>query len=108
MPAPQMPAPQTSSAPVTTSFTATAYCTGAVTASGALVARGGVAADPKVLPLGTVIRVERLGEAYDGTYTVTDTGPSVRGRRIDLYVPNCREAKIFGRRSARVAVVRVP
>ena len=91
---------------VATTFTATAYCTGTVTAAGTRVSRGIVAADPAVLPIGTVIRVERLGDAYDGTYTVMDTGPNVRGHRIDLYIPTCAEAITFGRRSARVAVVR--
>jgi hypothetical protein len=48
-------APRTSAEPLT--FTATAYCTGHVTATGASVSAGVVAADPAVLPMGTVIRI---------------------------------------------------
>ena len=46
--------------------------------------------------MGTVIRVSGLQDRYNGTYTVRDTGPSVRGRRLDLYVRDCDEAVRFG------------
>lgn len=88
------------------SFTATAYCTGELTAAGTKVARGIVAADPAVLPLGTVIRIDGLSRRYDGVYRVLDTGRSVRGRQIDVYVGSCREAIRFGRRTAVVSVIR--
>jgi 3D (Asp-Asp-Asp) domain-containing protein len=88
------------------SFTITAYCTGRTTAAGTRVAKGVVAADPRVLPLGTVIRLARLGSRYDGEYTVMDTGSKIRGRRLDLYLPNCDEAVRFGRRSGRVSIAR--
>jgi 3D (Asp-Asp-Asp) domain-containing protein len=87
-------------------FVATAYCQGAVTASGARVRDGFVAADPAVLPLGTVIRVSGLERRYNRTYRVMDTGGAIRGRRIDLYIRNCDEAIRFGRRSATVSIVR--
>jgi 3D (Asp-Asp-Asp) domain-containing protein len=87
-------------------FVATAYCTGRVTRSGARVKKGMAAADPAVLPLGSVIRVDGQGRAYDGVYTVMDTGASVRGRELDLYLSNCREAVKFGRREMQVRVIR--
>jgi 3D (Asp-Asp-Asp) domain-containing protein len=87
-------------------FSATAYCTGRITRSGARVKKGMAAADPAVLPLGSVIRVDGQGRAYDGVYTVMDTGASVRGRELDLYLDNCREALEFGRREMRVRVIR--
>jgi 3D (Asp-Asp-Asp) domain-containing protein len=87
-----------------TAFTATAYCQGAVTASGVHVRRGIVAADPAVLPLGTTIRIEQSGR-YDGTYTVMDTGPNVRGHHVDLFVDDCAAARRFGRRNVRVTIV---
>lgn len=86
-------------------FVATAYCHGVTTAAGVKVREGIAAADPAVLPLGTIIRVERAGR-YDGAYTVLDTGPGVRGRRIDLFVRDCREAVRFGRRNVRVSIAR--
>ena len=88
-----------------TTFVATAYCQRGRTASGASVGKGVAAADPVVLPLGTVVRVQRAGR-YDGEYTVLDTGSKVRGHRIDLFIRDCREATKFGRRSVRVSIVR--
>jgi 3D (Asp-Asp-Asp) domain-containing protein len=88
-------------------FTATAYCKGTVTASGVNVRRGIVAADPDLLPVGSVIQVEKLGEQFDGIYTVMDTGPKVQGRHIDVYVWSCYEALALGRRPAQLKVLRL-
>jgi 3D (Asp-Asp-Asp) domain-containing protein len=85
-------------------FVATAYCTGTTTATGVSVRRGFVAADPAVLPLGSVIRVQQSGR-YDGVYTVMDTGPKVQGRHVDLFMEDCAAAKRFGRRAVRVLLV---
>lgn len=84
----------------------TAYCVDGKTKAGPRVRRGFVAADPRWLPLGSRIRIEGLGRRYGRTYTVMDTGPAVKGREIDLYVPNCAAAKRFGRQPARVVVMR--
>jgi 3D (Asp-Asp-Asp) domain-containing protein len=89
------------------SFVATAYCQGTTTAAGVRVRRGFVAADPAVLPLGSVIRVQQSGH-YDGVYAVMDTGPKVQGRHVDLFIENCEAAKRFGRRAVRVSIVDVP
>ena len=86
-------------------FVATAYCHGTTTSAGAGVRAGVVAADPTVLPLGTVIRLQHAGR-YDGAYTVLDTGANVRGRRIDLFIRDCAEARRFGRRTVRVVIAR--
>jgi 3D (Asp-Asp-Asp) domain-containing protein len=89
-------------------FTATAYCRGTTTASGVNVRNGIAAADPDLLPVGSVIQVDRLGDRYNGIYTVMDTGPAVQGRHIDIYMWNCNEARYeFGRRSAGITVLRL-
>jgi 3D (Asp-Asp-Asp) domain-containing protein len=88
-------------------FTATAYCRGTTTASGVNVRSGIAAADPNLLPVGSVVRVERLGERYDGIYTVMDTGPKVHGRHLDIYIWNCDEALRLGRRPMQVTVLRM-
>jgi len=89
-------------------FTATAYCRGTTTASGVNVRNGIAAADPDLLPVGSVIQVDRLGDRYNGVYTVMDTGPAVQGRRIDIYMWNCDEARYeFGKRTARLTVLRL-
>jgi 3D (Asp-Asp-Asp) domain-containing protein len=87
---------------------ATAYCIAGITQSGARTRRGILAADPRVLPLGTVVRVSGLPRRYNGTYTVADTGKAVKGREIDIFISDCDAAKRFGRQDARVRVLRRP
>jgi 3D (Asp-Asp-Asp) domain-containing protein len=88
-------------------FTATAYCKGTTTASGVNVRTGIAAADPDLLPVGSVIQVARLGERYNGIYTIMDTGPAVQGRHIDIYIWSCNEALQLGRRDIAVNVLRL-
>ncbi len=85
------------------SYMATAYCFAGRTASGRVVARGLIAADTRILPLGTRVRIE--AGPYSGEYVVADTGGAVHGRRIDVWVPNVREAMRFGRRQVRLTVI---
>jgi 3D (Asp-Asp-Asp) domain-containing protein len=80
-------------------FEASAYCKGDVTASGLPPRSGIAAADPAVLPAGSVIQVGKLGPQWDGVYTILDTGPVVTGRRLDLYTWSCNDALRLGRRS---------
>src|SRR6476659_7967781 len=88
-------------------FSATAYCKGLLTASGVAVQSGVVAADPELLPVGSVIEVESLPPKYNGIYTVMDTGPAVQGRQIDVYMWSCNEALQFGRRPVHLNVLRL-
>lgn len=89
------------------SFTATAYCKGTTTASGVNVRTGIAAADPQLLPVGSVVQVARVPEKYSGVYTVMDTGPRVQGRQIDIYIWSCYEALDFGRRPIELTVLRL-
>ena len=88
-------------------FTATAYCKGTTTASGAAARAGVAASDPRVLPLGSIIRLDGAPERHNGLYTVLDTGPAVQGRQLDLYMWSCHEALAFGRRSVIVTILRM-
>jgi 3D (Asp-Asp-Asp) domain-containing protein len=88
-------------------FTATAYCKGTTTASGVGVRSGIAAADPALLPVGSVVQVDSLAERYNGVYTIMDTGPKVQGRLIDVYMWSCYEALEFGRRPIRLTVLRL-
>jgi 3D (Asp-Asp-Asp) domain-containing protein len=106
MPPPQPSQATRAGAPRGT-FVATAYSLHGKTASGSVTRPGVVAADPRVLPLGSQIRVRGAG-AYSGTYTVADTGSAIGGRRIDLYIPNHAAARRFGRRTVHVELVRHP
>jgi 3D (Asp-Asp-Asp) domain-containing protein len=88
-------------------FSATAYCKGLVTTSGVAAQTGVVAADPQLLPVGSVIEVDSLPQKYNGIYTVMDTGPAVQGREIDVYMWSCNEALQFGRRPVHLNVLRL-
>jgi 3D (Asp-Asp-Asp) domain-containing protein len=85
-------------------FSATAYSIHGRTASGSRARPGVVAADPAVLPLGSRIRVMDAGR-LSGEYVVEDTGGSIRGRAIDIYVADEDAARRFGRRPVRVEVL---
>ena len=82
------------------SFTATAYCLKGRTAMGHGVRRGVIAADPRILRLGS--RINLGAGAYSGEYLVSDTGGAVKGRRIDIWMPSCAEARRFGRRTVTI------
>ena len=84
--------------------TATAYCDHGTTQSGTKARPGIVAADPAVLPVGTVLRI--LDGPTAGVYTVMDTGSAVKGRRIDIFMPSCETAEHFGERTLRVRIIR--
>jgi 3D (Asp-Asp-Asp) domain-containing protein len=88
-------------------FSATAYCKGSTTASGVRVRTGIAAADPALLPVGTVVNIAAGDNKYSGVYTVMDTGPEVQGRELDLYIWSCNEALRFGRRTVQVTVLRL-
>ena len=83
------------------SFTATAYCLKGRTALGHGVRRGIIAADPRILRLGS--RINLGAGAYSGEYLVSDTGGAVKGNKIDIWMPSCAEARRFGRRTVSIS-----
>ncbi|MSO56811.1 MAG: hypothetical protein EXQ55_07810 [Acidobacteria bacterium] len=88
-------------------FEATAYCKGQTTASGVAVRSGVAAADPTLLPVGSVIQADFEMPAYNGVYTIMDTGPEVQGREMDVYMWSCFEALRFGRQDVHIVVLRL-
>lgn len=94
----------------TFTMTATAYtancggCSG-VTATGMNLKANPnakvIAVDPSVIPLGTKVYVEGYGEAIAG-----DTGGSINGNRIDVFVPNDQQARNWGVRTVTVKVLK--
>ena len=88
-------------------FQATAYCKGTTTASGVNVRTGIAAADPQLLPVGSVISINTGDTKYTGIYTIMDTGPAVKGRILDVYMWSCHEALAFGRKQVQVTVLRL-
>lgn len=91
--------------PVTqpTAYVATAYSLRGRGASGLGVRKGTIAADPRVLPFGTRVRLD--AGPYSGEYLVTDSGSAVKGNKIDVWVPTYKEACRFGRRSVKLIVL---
>lgn len=87
-------------------YSATAYSLRGKTASGQFVTRGLIAADPRVLPIGTRVRLE--AGPWSGEYVVADTGGAIRGRKIDIWTPSSREAMQFGRRAVKLTVLGIP
>ena len=85
-------------------FKATAYCVTGITKSGVPVAPGHVAADPRIIPLGSMIYVE--SPLMSGLYQVTDTGRLIKGKIIDIFIPSYRRSMEFGRRDVKVKVLR--
>ena len=82
------------------SFVATAYCLKGRTASGKNTRSGIIAADTRVLPLGTRVHI-----AGHGVFVVADTGGAIKGNRIDIWVASNSEARKFGRRAVKLKVL---
>jgi cystine transport system substrate-binding protein len=76
----------------TMTVSATGYCLKGSTATGLPVGPGIVATDPSVIPLGTRMTIPGYGEGV-----AADTGGSIRGRRIDVWIKSCADAAAFGR-----------
>ncbi|HEX8069860.1 MAG TPA: 3D domain-containing protein [Pyrinomonadaceae bacterium] len=100
------PPPATGVAVAAQLFTATAYSLPGRTASGRAVARGLIAADARLFPMGTRVRLE--AGPYTGEYVVADRGGAVRGRKIDIWMPSPHEARRFGRRPVKLTIMSYP
>lgn len=71
------------------------------TASGAVAQEGvTIAADWDVLPPGTVVFIDGLGERV-----VQDRGGAIKGNTVDVYFEDHNEALIFGRQTVRLYIV---
>ena len=86
-------------------FTLTAYCScsrccgkwGGKTASGEKAkANRTIATDPKVIPLGTEVVINKK------IYVAEDTGGAIKGNRIDVFFDSHSDALDFGRQKAKV------
>jgi 3D (Asp-Asp-Asp) domain-containing protein len=84
-------------------YVATAYSRPGRGASGMGVRAGTIAADPRVLPFGTRVRLD--AGPYSGEYVVTDAGTAIKGRKIDVWIPSFKGACKFGRRNVKLTVL---
>ncbi|HYO81526.1 MAG TPA: 3D domain-containing protein [Bryobacteraceae bacterium] len=89
-------------------FVAFAYTSSNLTAEGSKpVAGTTIAADTRVLPFGTRVRISDAGP-WSGEYRVGDVGGNIKGNKIDVFVPSRAEAIEFGRRNIVLTVLELP
>lgn len=88
-------------------MSSTAYCLKGLMRTGVRTRDGMAAADPRVLPLGSVVRVSHPDGRPIGLFVVMDTGGAVRGNKIDIYMDSCREALDWGRRAVVAEVLSI-
>jgi LysM repeat protein/3D (Asp-Asp-Asp) domain-containing protein len=87
--------------------TVTGYALGAgavstLTASGTTTHWGTVAADTRLYPFGTRVRIEGLG---DTVFVVEDTGGAVRGNAFDVWFPDAASARRLGASTRQVTIL---
>lgn len=70
------------------------------TSTGTKAKHGTVAADPKVLKMGTKLEIPGYGQGV-----VEDVGGAIKGRHIDLWFPTHEEAKKWGKQYLRIKVL---
>jgi len=86
-------------------MSSTMYCLKGRTRTGIRTRDGVAAADPEFLPLGSVVRLSGRDGRPLGVFVVMDTGGAVKGRKIDIYVDDCDEARRWGRRQVTAEVL---
>ena len=77
----------------------TGYALRGSTATGLPVRRGVAAVDPALIPLGSHFTVPGYGEAV-----AADTGPGIRGNRIDLWFATRKQAYAWGTRKLTITL----
>jgi 3D (Asp-Asp-Asp) domain-containing protein/acid phosphatase family membrane protein YuiD len=66
--------------------------------------RSGIAVDPRVIPLGSRVKVHPNPFGYDGYFTAFDTGGAIKGHHIDFYDWRGRAAQNgWGARTVRIS-----
>jgi 3D (Asp-Asp-Asp) domain-containing protein len=89
-------------------FLAFAYTSKRMTSEGSKPIAGlTIAADPRIIPMGSRVRVTGAGE-YSGIYTVSDKGGKIKGNKVDIFMDSREEALEFGRKQVYVAILESP
>ncbi|KAA0965080.1 LysM peptidoglycan-binding domain-containing protein [Sporosarcina sp. ANT_H38] len=84
----------------------TAYCNGCtgITKTGINLRENSelkvIAVDPNVIKLGTKVHVEGYGYAIAG-----DTGGSIKGNKIDVFIPTKSDAYKWGRKNVKITIM---
>lgn len=78
-----------------------------ITYTGMRVRLGVIAVDPRVIPLGTKVYVEGVGNVPDYGYAIAaDIGSAIKGNLIDLYFNDQTTVDAWGCKNIRVYVLR--
>jgi 3D (Asp-Asp-Asp) domain-containing protein len=85
----------------------TAYCLRGLTRRDHYVREGIVATDPRHFPLGRYLEIY-VGKQYYGRFLIDDTGGVIKGNKLDIWTPTCREARLFGRVKGTAVLVTKP
>ena len=86
-----------------TAYTHTDAGCNMITATGTTVHWGTVAVDPRMIPYGTkMFIVSNDGKYVYGVSAAEDCGGSIKGNRIDLYMPTTKQCFAFGTRSCTI------
>jgi len=71
------------------------------TATGVLPRAGRtIAVDPRIIPLGSRVYIEGVGERI-----AEDTGGKIKGKKLDLFLPSVQDCIEFGRRQHEVHII---
>ncbi len=84
----------------TLTVVATAYALPGFTATGSAVGPGTIAVDPAVIPFGTHLSIPGYGIGV-----AADTGPAIRGARIDVWFETIEQARAWGTRTVEVTFI---
>ena len=77
-----------------------------ITATGIKAREGVIAVDPRVIPLGTRLYVEGVGDTPTYGFALAgDTGGAIKGNVVDLYFNSQSKSNWWGRRNVRVYIL---
>ena len=105
--APEEPAASAFPVRETMELSATMYCLRGEMRTGVRTRDGMAAGDPRVLPLGSVVRVAHPDGRPIGIFVIMDTGGAIKGNKLDIYVDSCPEAVRWGRRPVVAEVLQI-
>jgi 3D (Asp-Asp-Asp) domain-containing protein len=84
-------------------FTATAYSPRGRTTDGRIAKHNIIAAAHQVFSSGTRVRLK--AGAYSGEYVVAETGGTMPGRDIDIWLPTTADTMRFDRRPTKITIL---
>ena len=79
---------------------ATAYSGDNITSLGYKPKWGVIAVDPKVIPYGSIVYIQR----FDKTFIALDCGGGIKGNRIDIFMNSEKECIHWGVRKIEIQI----